>query len=338
MKKTLTRLCGVLLSACAILGATVFFSDRCQPVRTDFGATWRMIEKEPKNNVDVLCIGASYAYCSTVPAVIYEESAVTAYNVCGPLLTMEQSYYYLRQALQRQTPRAVYVEATSMFFDFYTEYTKVNLGYLPYNFNRLRATFAAAEPAQRFGLLFPLYNYHDRIYSENLLQLFAPRADETADPFAGYTYLDRAQPQIGRGVRQDETVFYRPEAYAAAEQALEAIAQLCRERGIALSLYLAPAAEFLPNGHIARLQNTAKRLGIPLHNFNADDLFFTLGLDFATDFYDPRHLNANGAVKFSKAFAAVMLRDLGSASPSPSAPALWQARINALHARQNAGS
>ena len=124
MKKTLTRLCGVLLSACAILGATVFFSDRCQPVRTDFGATWRMIEKEPKNNVDVLCIGASYAYCSTVPAVIYEESAVTAYNVCGPLLTMEQSYYYLRQALQRQTPRSVYVEATSMFFDFYTEYTQ----------------------------------------------------------------------------------------------------------------------------------------------------------------------------------------------------------------------
>ena len=338
MKKSLTRLCGVLLSACTLLGATVFFSDRLQPVRTDYGATWRMIEKEPKNNVDVLCIGASYAYCSTFPAVIYKESGITAYDVCGPLLTVEQSYYYLRQALQRQTPRAVYLEATGLFFDVYTEYTKVNIGYLPYNFNRISAAFTAAEPEQRFGLLFPLYNYHDRIYTTNPLTLLAPRADETADLLAGYTYLDKAQAQTGRGVRQDETVSYRPTSYAAAERSLEKIAALCKARGITLYLYLAPAAEFLPETHLARLDETAERLGLTLHNFNADEAFFSLGLDFATDFYDPRHLNASGAVKFSKAFAAVMRQDLGSSSPAPSDPSLWQARIDTMHAKLNPGS
>ena len=226
MKKKWNRIIGVSLCTLLLLVSTGFLGDRYMPQRTGYGATWHMFLQEDTDSIDVLCLGASYAYCSTLPAQLYRQTGFTVYDLCAPQLTLQQSYYYLREALQTQSPHAVYLEATGMFFDRYTDYTKVNIGYMPFGYNRLLATFRAAEPQQRLGLLFPLYNYHDRWTEVPVNALFAKRTDDAIDPWAGFTCLTEAQPQYGRGIRQDTLVRYRPQAYESALQTLTKIQAL----------------------------------------------------------------------------------------------------------------
>lgn len=330
MKKKWNRIIGVSLCTLLLLVSTGFLGDRYMPQRTGYGATWHMFFQEDTDSIDVLCLGASYAYCSTLPAQLYRQTGFTVYDLCAPQLTLQQSYYYLREALQTQSPHAVYLEATGMFFDRYTDYTKVNIGYMPFGYNRLLATFRAAEPQQRLGLLFPLYNYHDRWTEVPVNALFAKRTDDAIDPWAGFTCLTEAQPQYGRGIRQDTLVRYRPQAYESALQTLTKIQALCAEKNIALYLYIAPAAEVLPQESLIRLVQSVQALALPLYDFNSGDRFAALSLDFAHDFYDPRHLNLFGAVKFSNALAVQMCEDLAGFSPTPHDQSLWENRVATL--------
>ena len=334
MKTTLQRILGFFLCAALVLGSSLYLGDRYMPERLDYGATWHMYEKEPENSIDVLCIGASYAYCSTLPAVIYEDTGISVYDVAGPTLTMSLSYYYLRQALKTQHPNRVYLEVTSLFFDPYMDYTKVDVGYMPWGLNRLRAIFDAAEPEQRLGLLFPLYNYHDRWSQVSIPDLIGPRSDDKIDEMAGYTYLSQAECFTTRQERDENTASYRPEIYRQNVAYLKKIQALCQKEGIGLSLYLAPAVEYLPEACIEALQETARELGLPLLDYTTQEQLDALGLDLEWDFYDGHHLNVSGAKKFSRAFARQMAEDLAGQPLHDKDPALWNSRVAALAQRE----
>ena len=104
MKKKWNRIIGVSLCTLLLLVSTGFLGARYMPQRTGYGATWHMFLQEDTDSIDVLCLGASYAYCSTLPAQLYRQTGFTVYDLCAPQLTLQQSYYYLREALQTQSP------------------------------------------------------------------------------------------------------------------------------------------------------------------------------------------------------------------------------------------
>lgn len=337
MKKVINRILGIFLTVVLLILSCTYIGDHYMPAQLEYGATWNMYTKEPKQSIDVIVLGPSYAYCSTIPAEIYRTTKITAYNVCGPALTMSLSKYYLQEALKTQSPRAVYLEATSMFFAQYTDYTKVNVGYMPWGMNRLCATFFASEKEQRLGLLFPLYNYHDRWSEVGLGSLFTEREDEKIDPLAGYTYLAQYTPQSQRQERSDTLVNFDSQAYAIAQHSLADIKALCDANGIALYLYLAPAAEYLSAQSMQLLQNSADTLGITLYNFNTEQSLQQIGLNLQTDCFDARHLNISGARKFSALLAQQMQADLSKLpGDAPTYDtALWDSRVAYLQTQQN---
>ena len=110
----------------------------------------------------MLFLGSSYAYCDWNPGVMYAESALTGYVLGGSEQTPAITYWYLREALKTQKPSVVVMEGSSLFFARYQNYTQINLGYMPWGMNRVKAIFDAAEPDKRLGLFFDLYFYHDR--------------------------------------------------------------------------------------------------------------------------------------------------------------------------------
>jgi hypothetical protein len=79
----------------------------------------------------------------------------------------------------------VFIGVTAMFFPRYTNFAKANIGYMPRSLNRLAATFKTAERAEWLGLLFPLYNYHDRCKDVRLRD-FNPYAPDSG---RGYAHL-----------------------------------------------------------------------------------------------------------------------------------------------------
>ena len=265
-----------------------------RPNRTEFGSMWPAFRSEPRNSVDVLFFGSSLVYCDVAPAWIWDESGLHSYVMAGPEQTIPISYYYIREACRSQTPRLVMLEVTGMFYEQYQNYTRANISYMPLSVNRIAAAFSAAEPGLRFGLLYPLYDYHDR-WTEISSDELRANLNPTTDRFAGYTPLTDA---CGVPTPYERDFSADTDTYRDNLRWLEKIRDFCAKEGVALQLYIAPSAARIPAAALRTLQSDVSARGIALADFN--DALPELGIDDGADWYDNLHFNVRGAEKFSR--------------------------------------
>ena len=302
------------------------------PERDDYGCTWDTFLSEDRNSIDVIVSGSSLAYCDVIPAVIWEKTGITSYVMAGPEQTIPISYYYLREACRTQRPTALFLEATGMFYKQYQDYTKVNIGYMPWGLNRLRATFEAAESSELPGLLFPLYDYHSRFFTAAPSEIKARLLRDSPDRLAGYTLLNKAQDPgktIYRKFAADDENYRRNLSY------IKSLAKFCAGRDIDLYLYIAPTRKLIPEDMLQRLKQDAANIdGINFIDFS--DPKFDFGFDDSADWYDSLHLNVSGAEKFSSFLAGYMSDDLGITAGGKGDVRLWQSRADYI-ARQEIG-
>ena len=327
MKKRIVA--GVLFLA-ALLALVLRASYVTPPEQREFGGGWNMYLREPGDSIDLLFLGSSMTYCDVVPADIYAKTGLTAYVMAGPEQTPCLTYYYLREAFKTQSPSAVFLELTGVMFERYMSYTKANVGRMPYwSLNRLRATLEGAEPEQRAGLFFPLYNYHDRFTDPS--SLFRRRADERLDPLAGFTLMSGSEPQSKRGARE----FDLSEADLENNlKYLSLIEELCAARGAELVLFQAPSCAYLSGADLERILSAVAE-DTSFWDFSASPLYERTGLDAETDYYDYLHTNAAGARKFSAALADVISERL-ELTPCAHDEALWQWRMDLLEEKMRA--
>ena len=298
-------------------------NDALLPTRTGYGATWNMYLQEKRDSIDLLFFGSSVVYCDVIPAQIYSETGLTSYVMAGPEQTYSLTYAYMKEALKTQSPSYIFLEITGILFDRYQNYTKVNVSYMPYcSINRLEAILCGAEPKERFGLIFPLYNYHDRWEEIDFpLDLFRKRSDEKVDPYAGATIMMETRPQEERGEREyqiEETVFRENTAY------LQKMQSLCKQKGIQLILFQAPSCQYIPEAWMARIRSVTGS-DVPVVDFNQD--FDKMNLNINTDFYDFLHCNLSGAIKFNRVLSAYIKKTC-SIQSHPHDYAVWKQRTN----------
>ena len=313
----------ILLAAVIFVCVTYFTAWLLTPFRMDYGSTWERYLQEERDSIDVLFFGSSMVYCDVVPAIVWEETGLRSYVMAGPEQTIPITYYYLREACKTQSPQAVAVELTGMVFNEFQNFTKANISYMPWSENRLLATLFAAEREEQLGLLFPLYHYHDRVYSvaTDEVQLhFSPQAD----PMAGYTILSTAAEQLNFAKREfsADTDIYRNNL-----RYLKKISDFCVERSIQLVLYIAPAYHQIPNDTLAVLKQDIA----PLPHadfFDCNDEGWMAG-DQPGYWFDTLHYNIYGAVPFSRRLGLrIMELDLEVTGQNE---ALWQERVKAVN-------
>jgi hypothetical protein len=266
-----------------------------RPKRCESGANFGRFICEEKNTMDAVFFGSSLVYCDVMPEVIARESGKRAYVLAGPEQTIPATYWYVREMYETQSPSLVFVEVTGAYFPRYTNYSKVNVGYMPWGINRLYATFETAENAEWTGLLFPLWNYHDR-WDELTREDLLPYG---RDPRGGYTYLDAKAADAAvkeRPVEEDAENYRRNLLY------LEKIRDLCEEKGSSVVFYITPSYFRLAGRYVDALREDLAAFGAALHDLNGR--FDELGIDPASDFYDTLHFNVYGAEKFSAFLAA----------------------------------
>lgn len=317
-KKTTSRLKEGAAFCCflaALLGFVWLASAVLIPHRTEFGANWGAFQKEKRDSLDAVFFGSSIVYCDIIPAVIYERSGISSYVLAGPEQTLTTTEYYVKEMFRTQSPKLVLVEVTGVFYPKYTAYTKANIGYMPPSLNRLGATFRAAEPEERLGLLFPPYNYHDEeLRFENLRY--------PADDLAGYTLVTETTDiggMLQRPVEYDEGVF------RANIGSLREIARVCREEGSRVLFFLAP--NYYPWERLPLLEHEVGAIeDAEFINFN--NHLGDLSVEVETDFFDPQHFNVWGAEKFS-AYIAPMLGERISERKETD-KTLWQRRVAAI--------
>lgn len=324
-RKRLRLLCELLILLLALLLlAVLLFRIGCalMPERTLYGSVWSSYLQERENSVDLLVLGSSRAYCDVIPALLWQKTGVSSYCMCGPSQTASLTYYYLRECLRTQRPKTVLVEASSLYYRINEEHSKTNVCYMPASINRFLAG-AACEKGILALALFPLKEFHYRIYSEDLDK----PAEADGVMLCGYTPLDSAKPQGERGLRIPD-VLPGNENYLYNLEYFRKIAALCAEEEIECVFFLTPTMLDYTEQQTQRMLTDLRALPCRAVE-DWTDLIEAIGIDNETDWYDSIHFNRQGAEKFT-AFLADYLLELGL-PPSPDADAaLWQARWDYL--------
>lgn len=325
MKTRKREALALVVSLLVLALALSFLTRLLTPKQHDFGSTWGHYEAEETNSLDLLFFGSSLVYCDVVPAVLWEETGLTGYVMAGPEQTIPMTYYYVREAMETQSPRAIFVEITGMFYNRYTNYTKTNIGQMPWGRNRLEATFREAEPEVRAGLLFPLLFYHDRWSSLTADDWDVTFSGYEPDPLAGYTYLDTYCTTDGI---YERTIGDDPENYQRNLEALGRIYEDCQGRGVQLVFYVAPTLGRIPEDAMDSLQNTIVETMPDALLLDCNDHFAEIGADETRDFHDTLHYNAAGAEKFSRFLGGWISENLGLEPLPERDTALWQSRLD----------
>ncbi len=306
-RKELLFAAALLLTAALLLN---FASDVLRPVRLDYGSTWSAFRAEPRDSLDVLYLGSSYAYCDINPSLIYAQTGLTGFVLAGSEQPLSITYWYLREALRTQSPRAVLIEGTSLFFDTYQNYTQINVGYMPFSLNKLGAIFTASEPELRPGLLFDLYFYHTRWKEVGLSDIQRALTPAQPDHYKGYTAIDQVQEGVGIapyvGDRKVD-----PQVYAENLEWLDKILALCEENGIQPIVAFHPTYTRCTRETYARIEAEVRALDPDALFYNWSEEFESIGLTPTTDLYDGGHLNQDGAAVFSPWLGDLLVGEAG---------------------------
>ena len=119
-----------------------------------------------KDSLEYLTLGTSHSFHSVNPMQIYAETGIRGYDIGAPMQNLEVSYYWLKEALETQKPRYVFLCTSSMFYND----TKMadglilkQIGSMKLSRNKLDAILQGSFSKDvKTGLLFPMYAYHDR--------------------------------------------------------------------------------------------------------------------------------------------------------------------------------
>ncbi len=320
------RLTAFLLAGVLFFGLTWLAGWLLMPQRKEYGSLWEQYRSEPKDSLDVLFFGSSIVYCDIAPGWIWEESGLRSWVMAGPEQTMALTYYYVREAQKTQSPRLMVLEASSLLFRKYQDYSRANVSSMPLGPNRLAAVFRAAEWAEWKGLVFPLYNYHAR-WTDMQRWEAEEHLHPALDALAGYTPLARSIPQTPR-INRDRVP--KEETYLENLVWLKRIGDLCQKKGVRLLVYLAPSAARTQKEITERIGTDIQTLGLEF--LDLSDIAPELSVDDELDWYDPLHFNIRGAEKFSRWWGRTLAKEL---TPDPEADReSWEQRLRELERRR----
>ena len=248
MKKWKIAVRIVAFLGCAALllyGLTVFLKDK--RVTFDYDTT-RKVEgfyAEEKNSLDFVFVGSSQMFTSVVPAVLWEEYGITSYDFGANEQPMYLSYYYIKEALKYQDPKAVVLEVSYCNAPEYTHegVHHINLDDLRMGQVKLEAIFDIIPEGERWPYIFELAKYHDTWTTMDKASFQYIGADKH-NPYKGYTPSLDGFADGGEFNEEIAKVTEKAELAELSVKYMEKIIALCKEKNVDL-LFLKT-----PNDHI----------------------------------------------------------------------------------------
>ena len=249
---------------------------------------------EPKNTLDVVLIGSSHVMCSVYPMDLYADYGIASYVFASSAQLLPQSYYQLKEALRRQSPKVVVLDVSGVIYDTKissNNYAHVQIDNMSLSPVRFQAIFDLFEAKQRSEYLFNIIRFHSRwkeVTSEDWEKI-------TSLTKGAYISTDCTACEPNPEISPDQKIDF----YPTAERYLRKMIELCMEEGIQPLLFNAPSTEeanSIPRCN--KVADLAAEYEINYLNFNY--LMDEIGFDTATDYRDPYHCNASGAMKVTE--------------------------------------
>lgn len=261
--------------------------------------------QQDKNTIDVLFLGSSHMYTSSNPVLLWQEAGIPAYNLCGSMQPLWNTYHYLIEALKYQRPKLVVLDVFCAHFEVPTNYESVikNTSGLRFGKNKYEVLQLGTTQAEHpMDIFLGLPSYHTRYKSLNRKDFewltggppypngYLPAVDHrVVEPPA--PAVDARRPLEERGALSAE-YFYK-------------ILDLCAAEGLELLLVATPQrmTESRQTSYNTIADIAAQR-GLRFLNYNLD--YAQAGFDYALDMSDNEHPSTLGADKLTRHLAGYM--------------------------------
>lgn len=298
-----------------------YFMNQTWAVTTTFDNFYQI----KKNTIDVLFFGSSRAAASFVSQEMYNNYGITSYNLGSEQQNTVVSYYWLKEALNYQEPKAVILDVKHLFV--YDENEKLNsqvsctrkpiehMKMSSVKREAIRDICSLDDKQSMFGYYFPLYNYHTRwklLKEED----FSYKEQLQSSKAKGYAPLYRAGGinaelpyETDNGDPDIETLKFVP----LMETYLSKMIDLCKERGIQLILVNVPYQESTKS-HYYAVKAYADEKEIPYYDFCAAPLYQEIDYNFQLDNQDAVHSNLSGAKKLTNYMGQILSEEYGIGS------------------------
>ncbi len=297
MQKNIIRFC--FFSAIMISFFYITYNVYCFKYGDGIYSLKKFYELE-KNQIDVLVLGSSHAYEDINPAVLWDEHGIAAYDLCGSIQPLWNTYYYLKEALKTQTPRLIILEAyTTTFADEYSNDSRIikNTYGLKPSLDKIKAIGTSSPVERQKEFLLEFTQYHTRYKELTMADFVKGQGNNLYEDWKGFgcnmETVGFAKPNV-RGVTEIGEMSEKTEEYYVK------VLRLANENGIPVLVIVSPYADITIADQCIynRAAVIAEEEGALFYNFNSD--YDEIGLDFTTDMADGSHLNYIGNQKFTR--------------------------------------
>jgi|UniRef100_UPI003FEF00A1 hypothetical protein len=298
-----------------------YFMNQTWAVTTTFDNFYKI----KKNTIDVLFFGSSRAAASFVPQEMYNNYGITSYNLGSEQQNTVVSYYWLKEALNYQNPKAVILDVKHLFV--YDENEKLNSHVSctrkPIEHMKMSSVKREAikdicsldDKQSAIGYYFPLYNYHTR-WKHLKEEDFSYREQLQSGKAKGYAPLYRAggiDTELPYETENEVSSVGKQKFVPLMEIYLSKMVDLCREKGVQLILVNVPYREST-EAHYYAVKEYADEKEIPYYDFCAAPLYQKVEYNFQLDNQDAVHSNLSGAKKLTNYMGEILSEEYGIGS------------------------
>lgn len=302
----LIRACAFLLTATLLFHYLTLVYDRPVSYRL---AAYRSL---PKDSVDAVSIGASTVYRFFNPMEGWEKFGISSYAFGYAGMDCEHTIFAVEDVLKTQKPKVILLEVRG----FLGSRTKTGMTASTYrviknyrnpldrwrilnHFNRIMGQrFSADQIPYYLTLVMNHENYWTLIKPGNWKK--ALRADNSIfsggreNTFMGYSAGGKVTPLTRLPYDKNRI----DPLGQVGEKALREVLDKCREKNQEVMLVASPFAYSEEDiGQLNRVAQIAEEYGISFLNTN--ERTDQMGIDYGTDFADPKHTNVLGAIKYT---------------------------------------
>lgn len=261
----------------------------------------------PKNSIDVLVGGNSQILAGYCAPQIFNESGITSFGLGTCSQPIYASYYWLKEALKTQSPKVYLLEVSGLYGKTGDAFYIKALAEMKNNLNKVEAARNITDgifSEEFFAYFSDIYRYSSR-WSDLKKGDYGFIRGTMEKSYLGYAALEQTYDESENINPKDYPVRLtdktEPFAQDENEVYLRKIVDLCKENNIQFALFKTVKESWTDEMHTA-VKNLADELNVQFFDMNTEDVFSSLDINCATDFYDPDHLNYIGAAKTAKAY------------------------------------
>ena len=287
-----------------------------------------------ENSIDVAAIGTSLMMVGFSPLRLYDQTGITSYNRANSCQSPEQAWLVACETFKTQKPKVLMLAAGALVIDYDYEFREPfirrGMDYRKWSKEKLIAAEAISENSEiddTLSFIFPLIRYHSR-WGEVIVN-----GPDKWWELAGYDYMHGQYAYFKQEAIKDISAknLASTKEYEINEDTrywYGKIFEMCKENGTKI-LFVGNKDMRWTMGKHDVIAEYAEEVGADFIDYNISPVVDEVGLSWETDYYDHKHQNVNGSIKFTDHLGQYLIEHYGlSASEvSESEKKQWQEDI-----------